>query len=75
MGATLHPVASLPPQYRRATEPQLAAQGQQPTQQPQAQVVKKKTPSAFRQFFVLTARYLSVLRRDLPLIALFLLQP
>jgi len=67
------------PLYRRniveQLNQQLAAQAQQPTQQPQAQVVKKKTPSAIRQFFVLTARYLSVLRRDLPLIALFLLQP
>jgi ABC-type multidrug transport system ATPase subunit/CRP-like cAMP-binding protein len=68
------------PIYRRNVVEQLNQQlasqaAQQPTQQPQAQVVKKKTPSAFRQFFVLTARYLAVLRRDMPLIALFLLQP
>jgi ABC-type multidrug transport system ATPase subunit len=67
------------PLYRRniveQLNQQLASQAQQPIQQPQAQVVKKKTPSAFRQFFVLTMRYLSVLRRDMALIALFLLQP
>lgn len=53
---------------------QLAGQPPQQSQQPQ-QLVRKPEPSALTQFFVLTARYLAILRKDKVLMALFFLQP
>ncbi len=52
---------------------QLAAQAQSAV--PIARPAKRRTTSALRQFFVLVARYLAVLRRDRALLALFAIQP
>ncbi len=51
----------------------LAVQGA--NQGPVTQTVKKPTPSALRQYFVLVGRYLAILRRDRALLAIFFLQP
>ncbi len=64
--------------YQRHIVEQLNAQvAAQAVQQsaPAVQPVKRKSTSSVRQFGVLVARYLAVLRRDRALLALFLLQP